>query len=161
MRLLFLLTSSLFKHFIPLIYMYMYTPTCFFSFLHLTFYSRNSKYYTCAFYFFLFHPCTNRLSSLHIFVHHCTFCAPLHVRASPAYSVHLFVKHVSYGRLYTVYEGICKAIGLIWCHLHLIQCSWSREVSKMRFYSSSPEKMCSQAINSPFWCFLLAYFKTV
>jgi len=31
-------------------------------------------------YFVLIHHCTNRLSSLHIFVHHCTFCASLHVR---------------------------------------------------------------------------------
>src|SRR6218665_1599419 len=28
-----------------------------------------------AFYSFLLHHCTNSLSSLHIFVHHCTFCA--------------------------------------------------------------------------------------
>src|SRR6218665_3950866 len=30
---------------------------------------------TYAVYFFLIHHCTNSLSSLHIFVHHCTFCA--------------------------------------------------------------------------------------
>jgi len=40
-----------------------------------------------AFYFFLLHYCTKNLSSLHIFVHHCTFCASLHVRASPAVQV--------------------------------------------------------------------------
>src|SRR6218665_271180 len=28
-----------------------------------------------TFYFFLFHHCTNSLSSLHIFLRHCTFCA--------------------------------------------------------------------------------------
>jgi len=32
----------------------------------------------------LIHQCKNNLSSLHISVHHCTFCASLHVKASPA-----------------------------------------------------------------------------
>ena len=35
-------------------------------------------------YFFLIHHCTNSLSSLHIFVHHCTFCASLHTKTSSA-----------------------------------------------------------------------------
>jgi len=35
-------------------------------------------------YLFLNHHCTNSLSSLHIFVHHCTFCASLHTKTSPA-----------------------------------------------------------------------------
>jgi len=30
------------------------------------------------------HYCTNNLWSLHIFSHHCTFCASLHVKTSPA-----------------------------------------------------------------------------
>src|SRR6218665_2770402 len=30
------------------------------------------------------HHCKNTLSSLHIFIHHCTFCASLHVRTCPA-----------------------------------------------------------------------------
>src|SRR6218665_2314121 len=34
-------------------------------------------------YFALIHHCTNSLSSLHIFVHHCTFCASLHTKTSP------------------------------------------------------------------------------
>src|SRR6218665_151051 len=34
-------------------------------------------------YLFLNHHCTNSLSSLHIFVHHCTFCASLHTKTSP------------------------------------------------------------------------------
>ena len=34
-------------------------------------------------YFFVIHQCKNSLSSLHIFVHHCTFCASLHVKTSP------------------------------------------------------------------------------
>jgi len=42
---------------------------------------------TYAFYFFLLHHCTNSLSSQHFFVQHCTFCASLHVRASPAGAV--------------------------------------------------------------------------
>src|SRR6218665_2994797 len=32
----------------------------------------------------LFCHCTNSLSSLHISIHHCTFCASLHVKTSPA-----------------------------------------------------------------------------
>src|SRR6218665_984618 len=36
-----------------------------------------------AIYLFLIHHCTNILSSLHIFVHHCTFCASLHTKTSP------------------------------------------------------------------------------
>src|SRR6218665_2707241 len=32
----------------------------------------------------LFYYCTNSVSSLHILSHHCTFCASLHVKASPA-----------------------------------------------------------------------------
>src|SRR6218665_3969947 len=39
---------------------------------------------TYTFYFFSLHHCTDRFSSLHIFVHHCTFCASLHVKTSPA-----------------------------------------------------------------------------
>src|SRR6218665_989318 len=35
-------------------------------------------------YFALIHHCTSSLSSLHIFVHHCTFCASLHTKTSPA-----------------------------------------------------------------------------
>ena len=31
----------------------------------------------------MLHHCKNILSSLHIFVHHCTFCASLHVKTSP------------------------------------------------------------------------------
>ena len=34
-------------------------------------------------YFVLIHHCTNSLSSLHIFVHHCIFCASLHTKTSP------------------------------------------------------------------------------
>ena len=45
-----------------------------FLFLHLTFYSRNSKYYIHLLFFLI--------SSLHTFVHHCTFCASLHVKTS-------------------------------------------------------------------------------
>src|SRR6218665_1334700 len=39
---------------------------------------------TYSIYFFLIHHCTNSLSSLHIFVRHCTFCASLHTKTSPA-----------------------------------------------------------------------------
>src|SRR6218665_4012548 len=33
--------------------------------------------------FFVIHHCKNSLSSLHIFVHYCTFCASLHVKTCP------------------------------------------------------------------------------
>src|SRR6218665_2942647 len=33
----------------------------------------------------LIHHCKNSLPSLHISVHHCTFCASLHVKTSPDY----------------------------------------------------------------------------
>ena len=32
--------------------------------------------------------CTNSLSSLHILIHHCTFCAQLHVKTSPGRGHH-------------------------------------------------------------------------
>src|SRR6218665_1631302 len=32
------------------------------------------------------HHCKNTLSSLHTFVHHCTFCASLHVKTCPVTS---------------------------------------------------------------------------
>src|SRR6218665_1131112 len=35
----------------------------------------------------LIHHCKNSLSSLHIFVHHCTYCASLHVKRSPVYLI--------------------------------------------------------------------------
>src|SRR6218665_3996486 len=68
-----------FAHYTPL---YMHT--------HMLF----SRFYTllCALetvhtaytiYFVLINHCTNSLSSLHIFVHHCTFCASLHTKTSP------------------------------------------------------------------------------
>src|SRR6218665_394414 len=65
-----------------------HTRMLFFTFLHLALCSRNNKYTTHAIYFFLIHHCTNRLSSLHIFVHHCTFCASLHTKTNPG--LHLF-----------------------------------------------------------------------
>src|SRR6218665_1573500 len=37
-----------------------------------------------CFYFFRIHRCKNSLSSLHISVHHCTFCASLHVKTIEA-----------------------------------------------------------------------------
>src|SRR6218665_2903425 len=46
-------------------------------------------------YFFLIHHCTNSLSSLHIFVHHCTFCASLHTKTSPVFESFCFVKILS------------------------------------------------------------------
>ena len=46
--------------------------------LHLTFYL-----YVPVGHLFVIHHYKNRLSSLHIFVHHYTFCASLHVKTSP------------------------------------------------------------------------------
>ena len=37
-----------------------------------------------VFHFFVIQHYKNHLSSLHIFVHYCTFCASLHVKTSPA-----------------------------------------------------------------------------
>jgi len=39
---------------------------------------------THGFYFFASHHYKNSLSSVHIFVHHCTLYAPLNVKTSPA-----------------------------------------------------------------------------
>src|SRR6218665_2916852 len=50
--------------------------------LRPTFYSHHIRL-SFPLYFFLIPHCTNSISSLHIFVHHCTFCASLHVKASP------------------------------------------------------------------------------
>src|SRR6218665_3196798 len=68
-----------------------------------------------AIYFFLIHNCTNGLSSLHIFVHHCTFCASLHTKTSPVTSVtcnprHIFEKNTSiysYNGQATLLEILC------------------------------------------------------
>jgi len=46
--------------------------------LHLSFYL-----YVPVSHFFVIHHYKSRISSLHIFVHHCTFCASLHVKTSP------------------------------------------------------------------------------
>src|SRR6218665_2068115 len=35
-----------------------------------------------SFYFFIIHHCKHSFSLMHIFVHHCTFCASLHVKTS-------------------------------------------------------------------------------
>src|SRR6218665_2624364 len=52
------------------------------NFLRLTFYSclRVNK---SGFYFVMVHHYKNSLLSLHTFIHHCTFCASLHVKTSP------------------------------------------------------------------------------
>src|SRR6218665_2253543 len=71
----------------------LYTPTPYIH-THMLF----SRFYTllCALvtvytaftiYFFLIHHCTSSLSSLHIFVHNCTFCASLHTKWSPLTSL--------------------------------------------------------------------------
>ncbi len=50
------------------------------------------NFYVPIFHFFVIHHYKILLSSLHIFVHHCTFCASLHVRTSPG----LRLKHEIY-----------------------------------------------------------------
>src|SRR6218665_2176755 len=70
----------IFTHYTPLVY----TPTCCFSRFYTLLCALVTVNTTCAIYFFLIHHCTNSLSSLHIFVHHCTFCASLHTKTSPA-----------------------------------------------------------------------------
>src|SRR6218665_832051 len=85
----FFLVVTLFCHFCPSVFSYftLYTP---YMHTHMLF-SRFSTFlfvlltvdtaYTI--YFVLIHHCTNSLSSLHIFVHYCTFCASLHTKTSP------------------------------------------------------------------------------
>ena len=51
-------------------------------FLNDLFY-QNISIYPAKFSNDLFCHCTNSLSSLHILIHHCTFCALLHVKISP------------------------------------------------------------------------------
>src|SRR6218665_3958475 len=53
----------------------MHTHMLFYTFLHIALCSRNTKY--SVNHLFLLN------SSLHIFVHHCTFCASLHTKTSP------------------------------------------------------------------------------
>src|SRR6218665_243483 len=59
-----------------------HTPMLFFTFLRLALCSRNNKY-SIRHLFLLNSSLHKILSSLHIFVHHCTFCASLHTRTSP------------------------------------------------------------------------------
>src|SRR6218665_1122311 len=61
-----------------------YTPACCFSRFYTLLCALVTVNTTYAIYFFLIHDCTNSLSSLHIFVHHCTFCTSLHTKTSPA-----------------------------------------------------------------------------
>src|SRR6218665_890681 len=66
--------------------------------------------------FFVIHHCKNSLSSLHIYVHYCTFCASLHVKTIPGGSPELlklyhprtgFTASNNYNRiiLHVVYAG--------------------------------------------------------
>src|SRR6218665_1968289 len=52
----------------------------------MTFFTPKISIYPAEFPNDLFYYCTNNLSSLHIFVDHCTFCASLHVKTSPGSS---------------------------------------------------------------------------
>ena len=61
----------------------LYTPTCCFSRFYALLCALVTINTPYAIYSFLIHHCTNSLSSLHIFVHHCTFCASLHTKTSP------------------------------------------------------------------------------
>src|SRR6218665_485171 len=62
-------------------------PHAVFAFLHLALCSRVTVNTAHTIYFVLIHNCTNSLSSLHIFVHHCAFCASLHTKTSPGRKV--------------------------------------------------------------------------
>src|SRR6218665_94370 len=55
----------------------LHTPTCCFSRFYALLCALLTINTIYAIYFFLINHCTNSLSSLHIFVHHCTFCASL------------------------------------------------------------------------------------
>src|SRR6218665_3519183 len=68
-----------FAHYTPLyahphaVFAFIYTLLCALETVHTAY----------TIYFVLIHHCTNSLSPLHIFVHHCTFCASLHTKTSP------------------------------------------------------------------------------
>src|SRR6218665_255204 len=74
----------------PISYPSIHTRILFFTFLHLALCSRNNKY--CIRHLFILNSSLHKQpfitahfrSSLHIFVHHCTFCASLHTKTSPA-----------------------------------------------------------------------------
>src|SRR6218665_613641 len=55
-------------------------PTCCFTRFYTLLCALVTTNTPLAIYFFLIHHCTNSLSSMHIFVHHCTFCASLHTK---------------------------------------------------------------------------------
>ena len=61
----------------------------------------------------LFYYCTNSLSSQHILNHHCTFCASLHVKTSPA-SQHFLSWRDSdiqlYNKAYIYFFIYCDAV---------------------------------------------------
>src|SRR6218665_306170 len=58
----------------------LYTLTCCFSRFYTLLCALETVNTTYAIYFLLIHHCTNSFSSLHIFVHDCTFCASLHTK---------------------------------------------------------------------------------
>ena len=73
----------------------------------------------------LIHNCKNSLSSLYIFVHHCTFCASLHVKTCPAVGLSF---RTNWNSLQQVVEYSCKNGAWKWCCLIASclykECSW-------------------------------------
>src|SRR6218665_1985786 len=69
-----------FAHYTPL---YAH-PHAVFAFIYTLLCALETAHTAYTIYFVLIHHCTNSLSPLHIFVHHCTFCASLHTKTSPA-----------------------------------------------------------------------------
>ena len=100
-----------FTLFTPLIYTHTHLHPIFpFRFYTLlsTLVTVNTAY---TFYFFLLHHCTNSLSSaLHIFVHHCTFCASLHVKTIPDPSLCLHQEQLQIHACNHVSCSSCSAI---------------------------------------------------
>src|SRR6218665_2251769 len=92
-----------------------FRENCAFLLLFTTFHPVIPYFFTFLF-FFVIHHCKNSLSSLHIYVHYCTFCASLHVKTIPGGSPELlklyhprtgFTASNNYNRiiLHVVYAG--------------------------------------------------------
>ena|SRR6218665_57600 len=68
-------------------YLFLFIPQKFWLFVYFLPPSTPSPY---------IHHCKNTLSSLHIFVHHCTFCASLHVKTCPDGTLKQHYDHKKY-----------------------------------------------------------------
>src|SRR6218665_1418307 len=89
------------------------------------------------FIFFLIHYCTHSLSSLRIFVHHCTFCASLHVKTSPA--CQSVCQSVSQSVCLSVCMSVCLSVGFYYVRYLGRRCDLFRRESELNFRFSAME----------------------